>query len=99
VLSVCSLRMSSPPIPVPASTSRHAPYESLSHSHPNESGNKPVLSPVIANRNPGNYCVSELQLAIYFYHLDVFLKHTDMVYYYRVIVLYVLLCKESIITE
>ncbi|XP_033608747.1 oxysterol-binding protein-related protein 8 isoform X2 [Cryptotermes secundus] len=44
--------MSSPAIPVPPSGSRNSPYESLSHSHPSDSGNKPVLSPITANRNP-----------------------------------------------
>jgi len=53
MLSVYSNTMSSPPIPVPTSSSRHSAFESLSHSHPNDSGNKPVLSPGTPNRNPG----------------------------------------------
>ncbi|XP_069687785.1 oxysterol-binding protein-related protein 8 isoform X5 [Periplaneta americana] len=48
-MAMFSDRMSSPPIPVPAS--RHSAYESLSHSHPNDSGNKPVLSPGTANKH------------------------------------------------
>jgi hypothetical protein len=44
--------MTSPPIPVPTSGYRHSTFEALSHSHPNESGSKPVLSPGTANRNP-----------------------------------------------
>ncbi|XP_069687783.1 oxysterol-binding protein-related protein 8 isoform X3 [Periplaneta americana] len=50
-MAMFSDRMSSPPIPVPAS--RHSAYESLSHSHPNDSGNKPVLSPGTANKHSG----------------------------------------------
>ncbi|KAJ9582056.1 hypothetical protein L9F63_003639, partial [Diploptera punctata] len=45
-------KMSSQPIPVPASTSRHSAQESLSYSHPNDSGSRPVLSPGTVNKNP-----------------------------------------------
>lgn len=55
VLSAFPNRMTSPPIPVPTSGYRHSTHEALSHSHPNESGNKPVLSPGTANRNPGTF--------------------------------------------
>jgi hypothetical protein len=59
VLSAYPNRMTSPPIPVPTAGSRHSVHESLSHSNPNDSGSKPVLSPGTANRNPGTYMLPE----------------------------------------
>jgi hypothetical protein len=56
--------MSSPPIPVPASGSRQSAYESQSHSHPSDSGNKLVLSPGTANRNPGLYMWFDVLTAV-----------------------------------
>jgi hypothetical protein len=56
--------MSSPPIPVPTSGSRNSAYESQSHSHPSDSGNKLVLSPGTANKNPGLYMKFEVLRAV-----------------------------------